>query len=333
MTARAAWSGTGAAALRALDGAAVQGDVTFVALHDERAGRAQRAAEARSIPRWTEDFRDMLSTGVDFVVLTGPLDARLGQVQLAAEQGASCLLHAPAAPDHATMQAMVAIAAEHEVRIGVYTRYHADPVIEQLRRMIANDWMGGVTAVQAINGDDALLRAGEVEHHANPFVALASAHVHLATWLTGRSARSVTAQTTRSYSPQLHDSGVATLVLNGDTSCTFSASQLTQADAFAIHGTDGGLRIAGDRIWLCGHRPFHGHVFDYDTAGTELVLARQELQRSLAAQQGTSELHGRFARWLDDTDDFPTPGEQAVIDFQVVDAMAHAAALGVRVDL
>jgi hypothetical protein len=33
------------------------------------------------------------------------------------------------------------------------------------------------------------------------------------------------------------------------------------------------------------------------------------------------ELHGRFARWLDDLDDFPCPGDLASADLQVFEAI------------
>jgi predicted dehydrogenase len=215
----------------------------------------------------------------------------------------------------------------------VHVRAQADPIVEQLRRMIAGDWLGGVTAVQSIVADDELLRAGEVTHRGDPFVTLACEHVHLAAWLTGRRAASVTAQTTRSFAPDLDDGGVATVVLRGNVPCTYISSRLTRANAFAIHGTDGGVRIAGDRIWLCGQRPFQGHVFDYETPGIEQVLARRDLENALAAHRAQSELHGRFARWLEDTDDYPCSIEQAIVDFEVMEAMATAAKIGRRMDL
>ena len=67
--------------------------------------------------------------------------------------------------------------------------------------------------------------------------------------------------------------------------------------------------------------------------GTEQVLARRDIEGALASQRAHSELHGRFARWLQDTDDFPVPGEQAVIDYEILAAMSRAAADGVVVDL
>ena len=296
-----------------------------VAVHDDLPGAAQRMAAASNIGFATESFAQLLAYGIDFVVLTGPMEDRLRQVELAAEQGVPCLVHAPMASDLNSALRMHATCERHEVRLGVYVRGQADTVVEQLRRMIAADWLGGVVCVQSINGDDELLRTGNVTYRGDPFVTLASEHVHLASWLTSRQAVSVTAQTTRSFAPDLDDGGVATVVLRGNIPCTYITSRLTRANAFAIHGTDGGLRIAGDRIWLTGQRPFQGHVFDYETPGIEQVLSRRNLQNAIHAHRGSCELHGRFARWLEDTDDYPCPMEQAVIDFETIDAMSRAA--------
>jgi predicted dehydrogenase len=333
ITLRAGLSGAGPIGLGVIQNVGLHNACDVVAVHDNLPGAAKRLADGSSLGYSTESFEKLLAYGVDFVVLTGPLEDRLAQVKLACEQSVPCLVHAPVAPDLATAKEMTAICAAHEVRLGVYVRSQADPVVEQLRRMIAADWLGGVVCVQSIIGDDELLRTGSVTHSGDPFVTLASEHVHITTWLTSRQATSVTAQTMRSFAPDLDDGGVATVVLRGNIPCTYITSRLTRANAFAVHGTDGGVRIAGDRIWLTGQRPFQGHVFDYETPGIEQVLSRRDLQNALAAHRAGSELHGRFARWLEDMDDYPCPIEQAIIDFETIDAMTRAARDGRTIKL
>lgn len=333
MTLRAGLTGAGTAGLVALEATVDRRDCAVTAVHDHAQDAARGAANAYGVRFWTTEFQDLMQQGLDFLVVAGRVRDRLDQVRVAAENGLPCLLHAPAAPDLETMRAMVAITAEHGVRLGVYTRAHADPVVEQIRRMIAGDWLGGVTTIQAITAEDALLRGHLPSGPEDLFIALSSPHVHLATWLTGRHAQRVTAQTSRNVAAGFDDGAVATVVLRGEVPCTFSASRLARAEAFAVHGTDGGVRMAGDRIWLCGQRPFRGHVFNYDAPGTEQVLARRDIEGALEHQQAYSELHGRFARWLQDTDDYPVPGEQAVVDYEILAAMSRAARDGVVVEL
>lgn len=275
-------------------------------------------------------FDELLGSGVDFVVLAGDAALRLTQVRAAAEQGAHCLVLAPLAGDLATAQEMVDVCAKAGVRLGVHVEDFQDPVVDQLRRMVAADWLGGIVAVQGIVGDDDALRGGTRPGH--PFVDLATRHLRLTSWLTGRRAVRVTAQTTRSFSRD-DDTAVATAVLRGNVACTFTASHATAAQAFAVHGTDGGMRIAGDRLWLLGRREFRGEVFDYLSPGHELALSRAELAPALARKAPQADLLGRFARWIDDCDDFPCPGDAAVEDLRVAAAMLQAARSGSTEDV
>ncbi|MFY9342237.1 MAG: hypothetical protein WAT39_07100, partial [Planctomycetota bacterium] len=114
----------------------------------------------------------------------------------------------------------------------------------------------------------------------------------------------------------------------GGLLATLVATRVARATGYALHGTDGGMRIAGDRLWLIGRQAFHGSVFAYDTPGHEQVLSRTELAPAIAACAPAHEPLGQFARWLEETDDFPCPAEQAIEDLRVVDALLRAAASG-----
>ena len=118
------------------------------------------------------------------------------------------------------------------------------------------------------------------------------------------------------------------VLLRGNVTCTYTASRLTRANAFAIHGTDGYVRLADDRIVLRGHTEFRGQVFDYAEPGRELTLSRSKLEPQLRHESAAVELHGRFARAIDDRDDFPCSGEQGVADLVLIDAIARAMATG-----
>ncbi len=305
-------------------------------MHAEDPATVQAMRDRTGIGLGTSDFAALLATGIDFVVLAGPLGARLAQVRAAAEQAVHCLVYAPMAADLETATAMAAACDKAQVKLGVAVPGQDDPVLDQVRCMIAADWLGGLVCVQGILGDDELLRRPPAPdnspcldatgHH--PFLALMSQHIHLASWLCGRSAVAVTAQTTRGFLSQAHDGGVATAVLRGNVLCTFTVSRLTRVRAIAIHGTDGGVRIAGDRVWLCGRKEYSGDVFDYVVPDREQSFTREDLTAALDALTPTFELHGRFARWIDDCDDFPCPAEQSLLDLRVADAMARAAESG-----
>jgi predicted dehydrogenase len=337
MSLRAGLSGCGAMGRRIVQQVRQHDDCDVVALHDPDPASLHSLREATGIGIGTTSFDELLATGVDFVVLAGPCGVRLDQVRRAAEQSVHCLLHAPMAPCADDAAAMLAVSDAAEIKLGVAVHGHDDPVLDQFRRMIAADWFGGLVLIQGTWGDDEMLRNPPPRDHwrlrpelagSDPLLRLAAHHVHLATWLSGRPAQQVTAQMTRGFLPLPHDSAVSTAVLRGGVLCTFAASHLTNVRAFAIHGTDGGMRLAGERVWMCGRTRYHGDLFDYADPDTDLVLSRDEFVARLPERRRALELHGRFARWLDDRDDFPCPAEQAVLDLRVLAAMERSAATG-----
>jgi predicted dehydrogenase len=301
-----------------------------VALHDPDPAALQHLGDATGIAQRDTDFEAMLATGVDFVVLAGPPGDRLPQVAAAAEQGAHCLLHAPMAIDGKAAAAMVAACDRAGVKLGVAVPPQADPIVEQIRRMIADDWMGAPVLVTSVFGDDAMLREPPPEGHwrrdplragGNAFVQLAAESVHLAVWLTERRPSRCVAVATSGFTTLPHDSVAAAVELRGGVLCTFAASHLCSGRAFAIHGTDGSVLLAADRRLLRGRKAFSGEAFDYPTPHEEVILPREREVDPLSVHY---ELHGRFARWIDDRDDFPCPGDQAAEDMAALDSMAQA---------
>jgi predicted dehydrogenase len=322
---RAGLSGCTAAAATLLRATRAHDHCRIVAVHDDDAERARAFAAEHRIGAATASVDELLGSGVDFLVHTGPLDRREELVAQAAAQGVPCLLQAPFAGDLATAEAMLRQANAAGQRLGVLLPEFADPLWDQIRRMIAADWLGAVVAVQAIVGIDDGLRGGPAGPH--PFFGLLSAPLHLVGWLVGRPATHVVAQCVQGFRGE-DAGGAACAVLRGGIVCTFACSHTTAANAFAVHGTDGGIRVDGDRIWLRGRMPFRGAVFDYPQAGRELPLPQSVLQPARQALTSEQEPVGRFARWIEDCDDYPCPAEQALADLRVLDAMVRAASSG-----
>jgi predicted dehydrogenase len=323
---RGAWSGCTRAAIAAVQQVRTHDHCDVVAVHDQDAHAVATCRAATGIGNGTTSFDELLATGVDFVVLGGPLNVRLAQVEAAAAQAVHCLCTVPFASDVATAAAMTAVCERAQVKLGVLVPQLGDPLFDQVRRMIAADWLGGVVSVVSVSGDDERLR-GNGEPALHPFVDRSASHVHVLSWLTGRAALRVTAQATRGYG-RGDDSAVATAVLRGNIACSFTASHVTRGELLAIYGTDGAALVGTERAWLLGRSEFRGPVLDYVVPGHELLVSRAELEPRLRALTPAAEPLGRFARWLDDTDDFPCPAEQALADLRTIDAMLKALASG-----
>jgi predicted dehydrogenase len=307
----------------------------IVALHDPDPAALQRLGDDAGVATRAQDFAALLGTGIDFVVLAGPCGDRLGQVEAAAAQGVHCLLHAPMAPDAATAAAMVAACEQTGVRLGVAVPEQADPALDQLRQMLAADWLGTPVLVTALLADDTALQSPPPPGHwrrdparagSGALLQLGAGLVHLTSWLVARAPLQVTAQAAKGFTALAQDGAVATVLLRGGALCTLAGSHLARGQALLIHGTDGAAHLLPDRLSLRGRKEWHGDVFAYPAAGEDLTLLRGDL----AAVPGAAdfELHGRFARWIDDRDDFPCPGDQAVLDMRLFDALGRALASG-----
>lgn len=338
-TLRAGLSGCGAAGRAVIEAVRGHQHCAIAAVHDADATAVQALQHDGGIGFGTTRFEDLLGTGVDFVVLTGPGSDRLAQVHLACEQAVPVLLHAPMAPSPGDAELMVAAANEAGLALGVYVAEMADPTFEQVRCMLADGWFGGLVAADAFRGDDELLRRpptpGDPRLRAEAFGAgplqrLVASDVHLLAWLTGRRCVQVTAQATRGLLPLPCDSVAVTAQLRGNALAAFAASHVTDGRSFTLRGTDGRVQWLGDHLLVCGTRPYDGAVFAYDTPGRTRCLALADLAAASDPLRPALDLHGRFARWLDDLDGFPCPGEQALLDLRAVAAMQRSLASGAR---
>ncbi|MGE3172813.1 MAG: Gfo/Idh/MocA family protein [Planctomycetota bacterium] len=310
-----------------------------VALHDPDPAALAALGDRTGIAARSTDFQALLATGVDFVVLTGPCGDRLAQVTEAAAQGAHCCVHAPIAPDAATAARMVELCEQAGVKLGVVVPAQAAPVMDEIRRMIAGDWLGAPVLVTAMVGEDAVLRTPPGPDHwlrdparagSGALLQLAAEALHLVVWLTERSPLRATALATSGFTRLPQDGAAAALVLRGGIVCTIAASHLCDGWALAVHGTDGAVRIAADRIWLRGRKAWNGEVLTYPTPHVDVLVPRLDGPEPAAAR---FELHGRFARWIDDYDDFPCPGDQAALDLQALDAARRAVEAGAGEDV
>lgn len=313
------------------------GHCDVVALFDPDAAALAQLGDASDIELQCRSFEALLQTGVDFVILCGPVGSHRAQVEQAAAQGVHCLVHAPFALDVGDADAMVAACERTGVKLGVLVPELQDPMLEQVRLLLAQDFFGGVVLLQSMCGDDRVLRqpppAGDWRRDielagAGAFLRLCAGTLHLCTWLAGRPIVEVGALASSGFTPLDEDACAVTARLRGGALCTFAASHLTRGRHCSLYGTDGFAVLAPDRLRMSGRSVWRSELLDYPEPRRERSYMRRELSAGLQAAELELELHGRFARWIDDRDDFPCPGEQAAVDQRALDAVRRAVAGG-----
>lgn len=327
---RAGVSGCGARGAKAAERLHQSRDCTLAALHDPDAKALSELGDRHGIGTRCASFDALLQSGIDWVVLAGPSGSHLEHVRAAAEQGVHCLLHAPMALDAPSAAAMVAACDQAGVKLGIWIEAQADPRHDELRRLIREDFFGAIVLVQATWADDTVLRTPPAATHwrRDPNQAgmgvlrqLGSEALHLVHWLCGRAPVRVTAQAAHGLSALPEDSAIATVALRGGALCTLAASHVARGSALTIHGTDGMAVVTEDAITLRGRTALTDRLFDYREPDTLRTWTLADLAPALQARAPELELHGRFARWIDDLDDFPCPGDLAAEDLRTLAAI------------
>jgi predicted dehydrogenase len=225
---------------------------------------------------------------------------------------------------------MVACCEQAGVKLGVVVPAQADPRFDELRRLVREDFFGALVLVHATSAEDTVLQSPPPAAHwrrdpkragSGVLRQIGTEALHLVHWLCGRAPLRVTAQAAAGLSALPEDSAVATLRLRGGSLCTLAASHVASGNVLTLHGTDGMALVTDDQVLLRGRFTLNDRLFDYGQAGAVRAWTRGDLEPALAARADGLELHGRFARWIDDLDDFPCPGDVAAEDLRTLDAI------------
>lgn len=288
-----------------LSALAGQSDCTVAAVLD---------GQPHAAPAWPSgvtvagDFDRLLATGIDFVVLLGPLQDRLPQVQAAAEQGVACLLGSPMAGNLADASAMVAAAEAAGVELGVLVPGQEDPVYDLLRRWLASDWLGSPLSM-LIHGQLPGLR---------PTAGLLPL-IQFARWWLQRDVRHAVALPNPANTAGA--ASAALLELGGRVQLGLVASTANTAPVLSLHGSGGSVQLDATGLQLCGRQPRHDALLSQPVGGKPHALAWNELAAARQVARTGLLPVARFARMLDHRDDFPCLGNDALADLQVLAAL------------
>ena len=92
------------------------------------------------------DIDEIIASGVDFVIVTTPPNARLDIVERLARAGKPILMEKPVERNLENASDLVDICAQHDVCLGIMLQHRARPVVHQLRRLL--DDLGDIRVVE-----------------------------------------------------------------------------------------------------------------------------------------------------------------------------------------
>jgi len=154
------------------------------------------------------------------------------------------------------------------------------------------------------------------------FVQLAIHDIDLAAWILGCEVTAATAVRAGGRTVFRDETTVAAVRFGDDLAGTFAASYATDLYAFAILGTRGRVQLLPEHVVVRGEEPFRGDVLVYEDPGREVAIPRSALREAVERRRDRLEVHGAFARWVAGrAESYPCPGERALRDLRVVDAV------------
>ena len=308
-------------------------------------------------PEITADFSRALAPDVDAVVISSPNSLHREQAVAAIAAGKHVLLQKPVAPTVADAEEIQRAAAASSRTVGLYMSYFEQPLIHDLRDMIAQGRLGSLVhcyarlmhkggmmwSAEALSGARTW-RGSLAETGGGCFIQLAVHYIHIFEWASGARVRRATAFTRNLHCPGLEgeDLAVALLELESGAMITLDTAWCAHGEELAAFGTMGRFEYRNNR-WLalasaCG--VFTGRVARYSGGLTQAFGGPQGEEQQMeiippAFGDASNPLnqHRAFLEAARDGRPAPVPIASGVRDMRVVAAVYESARRGKAVEV
>ena len=287
---------------------------TVVAVMRRDAEKARDFAQRHGVPRWYTDVDALLADpGVDAVYVASPHHLHLAHVTRAARSDKAILCEKPVGVSLAEAQAIVAVcrAASVSLSVAYYRRYW--PVVQELRRMLAEGAIGEVVQARVqladyFQPDPDRAWLTEPELAGGGALANAGSHwIDLVRYLLGD-------------------------VVEVTAACSAHFGRFRTEDTIGVQMRMGTEALASLNVTLCSRAA----VNEFDIAGTEgrlfagpLSDGRLMLQRGAREPEvlhyprtgaAHTELVAEIVRRLSAGEPSPVPGEEAIAAWKIISA-------------
>jgi len=235
----------------------------------------------------TTDYAAALTDDVDVVVINTPNHLHHQQAILALEAGKHVLLQKPVAPTVAEAEEIAHAAARAKGTSGLYMSYFDQPLMHDLKEMIAAGWFGkvghfyarlmhrgGLIRSQQALGGQRTWRESTAQTGGGCFIQLAVHYVHLMEWMNDDRIVRATAITKNQHCPGLEGEDIASAILEFQSGAlaTLDMGWSVYGEQFSVHGTEGSAEYLNNRLLLLESKEhsFHGRVVNYSAGAVDL---------------------------------------------------------------
>jgi predicted dehydrogenase len=298
-------------------------------------------------PRVTTEFAAALAPEIAIVVINTPNHLHREQALAAIEAGKHVLLQKPLAADIEDAAALCRAAETARGVCGLYLSYFDQPLMYDLREMLAAGWFGDAAHFAArlmhrggLAWSDAAL-AGQPTWRSSLaltgggcFIQLAVHYIHLFRWLSGAQVARVMAIRRNRHCPGLEgeDLAIALLEFDNGALATLETAWCAGGEQLAIHGTRGSVVYLNNR-WLSldsGAGPYQGRVIAAPSTG-DSAAPLELLPPALGDSTNPLNQHRRFLEAVRDGLPAPVSFSSGLTDMRVVRAFYESAQTGCAV--
>jgi len=267
--------------------------VQVVACIDVQPAMAASAAEFLSeggesiLPLVTTDFAEALADDVDVAVINTPNHLHHQQAIAALEAGKHVLLQKPVAPTVAEAEEIARAAARTKGMSGLYMSYFDQPLLHDLKEMIAAGWFGkvghfyarlmhrgGLIRSRQALGGERTWRESVAQTGGGCFIQLAVHYIHLMEWMNNDRVVRATAITKNQHCPGLEGEDIASAILEFESGAlaTLDMGWSVYGEQFSVHGTEGSAEYLNNRLLLLESKEhsFRGRVVNHTAAAADL---------------------------------------------------------------
>ncbi len=313
------------------------------------AGEAAARAAAACGSAAATHYAAALAPEIDAVVISTPNNLHRPQAVAAIEAGKHVLLQKPVAANLADAEAIAAAAARSHRTIGLYMSYFDQPLMHDIRDMVAQGRLGQVVHCYArlmhtggmMWSREALAgirtwRGSVAETGGGCFIQLAVHYIHLFTWMTGAHVVRASGFTRNLHCPGLEgeDLAMAILELDSGAMITLDTAWCASGEELALHGTRGRVQYRNNR-WLgvsSASGAFEGRVVQYRGGLVEAFGGPQGEEQEMEIRPpafgdiaNPLNQHRAFLEAVRDGRPAPVPVASGVEDLRVVYEVYRAA--------
>jgi predicted dehydrogenase len=222
--------------------------------------RELAACKALGASRTSTDFADALASDIDMVDISTPNHLHEEQAVAALNAGKHVLLQKPIASTLAAADRILAAAASSKGRLGMYLSSFNNPLVWEIKRIVAGGHLGEIQSVRARDAHTGGMLAKPSSDNwrssreltgGGSFLQLSIHAINLIQWWLESSITEIFAFSANQYSPNVGGDDVTTAVakLEGGKLALFDSGWASDGMSRELYGTRGSIALRdNDRV-------------------------------------------------------------------------------------